>query len=60
MAELHMRADIVLKMKDGESREEAEDRIVEIFDALRGQGLYLIGWTGETEVTDTDKGELDD
>ena len=51
---LSMRADITLEMMDGETREDAEDRIIYLIETLRNQGLYLIGWTGETEVVEDD------
>ena len=52
MMYLRMRGDIVLKMRDGETREEAEDRLIDLIDKLRDDGVLLVGWTGDTEVVE--------
>lgn len=51
MPDLHMRADIFFEMNDGETREDAEDRLIDLFDTFAEEhGVHLIGWAGETEV----------
>lgn len=52
MPDLWMRADLRLKMKDGESKDEAEDRLIDLIETLDEQGLKLVGWVGETEVVE--------
>lgn len=54
MAYLHMRADITLKMRDGETREESEDRLIDLIETLKDAGVLLVGWIGDTEVVDDD------
>lgn len=44
MPDLHMRADIYFEMKDGETREDAEDRLIDLFDRFAEEhGVHLIG-----------------
>lgn len=46
---LRMEATIYLPLKPGESREDAEDRMI---DTLEKAGIILTGWTGETKIVD--------
>ena len=52
---LSMRADITLEIRNGETKEEAEDRLIELFDTFEEHGLHLVGWTGETEVVEEEE-----
>ena len=46
---LRMEATIYLPLKPGETKTEAEDRMIE---TLENAGIILTGWTGETEIVD--------
>lgn len=54
MLNLTMKADLWFEMHEGESKEEAEDRLIDLVETLNDQGLFLVGWQGETEVVEDD------
>ena len=43
-------ADLCIPVRDGETQEEAEDRLIDLLDSV---GVYLFGWNaGLTEIED--------
>ena len=54
MKELWMEAVLRLPMEDDETKEQAEDRLI---DLMEQSGVKLVGWMGETTIETLNESE---
>ena len=54
MKELRMEAVLRLPMEDRETKEQAEDRLI---DLMEKSGVKLVGWMGETTIETLNESE---